>query len=301
MRKVRVLAKVLFLVLGFFLVWFVVVRVTSGARALKVSGHGEFSGEWDGTMRIGCYNIAHGRGDEPGGSNWEGGSKEQRRERLAEIAGLIREMNLDVVILNEVDFDCTWSHGVNQAQVLAKECGFAFVAEQRNLDLGVPFFRVAIGNAVLSRFPIKGADRVEYPSVKWWEPIVAGKKDGAKVILELPNGAGIEVFGVHAETRDQDVRIGSVEALIEAAGERSVLTGDFNSVRAGDGSTAVDLVLGDGRWKESAAEGATFPTEDPTRRIDWIFVPQNWEELESEVIVSDLSDHAMVVGEWRVR
>jgi hypothetical protein len=34
---------------------------------------------------------------------------------LGEIADLIRGQDLDLVILNEVDFDCTWSYGVNQA------------------------------------------------------------------------------------------------------------------------------------------------------------------------------------------
>lgn len=240
-------------------------------------------------------------GGDPGGSNWQGGSQGERKKRLGEIADLIRGQDLDLVILNEVDFDCTWSNGVNQAQILAKECGYPFVVEQRNLDLGFPLFRVAIGNAILSRVPIREAEGVDYPAVKWWEPLAAGKKGGVKALVELPDGVEVEVFAVHAETRNAGVRKNSIKALVGSAGRISILAGDFNSVRGGDGATAVDLIFSDGRWKEVSATGATFPSTKPVSRIDWIFVPRGWNELSSKVLVRDLSDHAMVVGEWKVR
>ncbi len=302
MKRLIFLAKVLGGLVVLVLIWFGVVRLTSGGRAVRSFGGGEVMSEWDGRLRVGCYNIAHGRGGEPGGSNWEGGTKDERMVRLAEIAELIREKDLDVVVLNEVDFDCTWSHGVNQAKYLAEECGYGFWVEQRNLDLGFPFFRVAIGNAVLSRFPIQEVAGMEYPAVRWWEPILAGKKGGVKAVVSLPDGSEVEILGVHAETRDEEVRKESVAELIRESDGRAILAGDFNSVRGGDGdgTTAVALVVGDGRWREAKAEAATFPSGDPKVRIDWIFVPRGWVEIESEVVVSGLSDHAMVVGEWRV-
>ena len=301
MRWLKKILKLTLWVMGFLVVWFAVVRVTSGSRAVVVSGNGGESWEWDERIRIGCYNIAHGRGDEPGGSNWEGGLEEEREQRLSEIADLISEQDLDLVVLNEVDFDCTWSHGVNQAQKLAKDCGYPYVVEQRNLDLGVPFFRVAIGNAILSRFPIRQVEEVSYPPVNWWEPLLVGKKNGAKAIVQLPDGDELEVFAVHAETRSAEVRKGSVKALLESAGESSIFAGDFNSVRGNDGSNAVNMILENGGWKEGKTKGATFPTRKPVIRIDWIFVPHKWEELNHKVLVSDLSDHAMVIGEWRVK
>jgi len=300
MKRLRTLAKILLLLVGALLVWFCIVRLTSDERALRVRGEGDFSEDWTGTIRIGAYNIAHGRGDDPGGSNWEGGNKKERAERLNAIAELIKKHQLDVLILNEVDFDCTWSHGVNQAAELAKKCGFTYRAEQRNLDLGIPFMRVAIGNAILSRFPIKEAEVLEYPPVNKWEPIVAGKKQGLMGKIALPDDSEIEVFAVHAETRDKNVRKDSVKALLEESGEPSILAGDFNSVRGGDGSTAIDLVFEDSRWQEARATDPTFPTTKPTSRIDWIFVPKSWTEISSKVIASDLSDHALIVGEWKI-
>ena len=301
MKRLRILAKVFLILAGALLVWFAGVRLTSGGRALQLSGDSGSPEKWTGTIRIGAYNIAHGRGGDPGGSNWEGGTKEDRAKRLNDIADLINEHQLDVLILNEVDFDCTWSHGVNQAAFVAEKCGFPFRVEQRNLDLGIPFMRVAIGNAILSRFPITEPELVEYPPVNWWEPIVAGKKQGLMGRISLPGDSKIEVFAVHAETRDETVRKDSVEALLKKSGSNSILAGDFNSVRGGDGTTAIDQIFEDGRWIEAQTTDATFSTRKPTQRIDWIFVPKTWTELTSKVIVSDLSDHAFVVGEWRVR
>lgn len=301
MKRLLILSKVLLALVGALLVWFGIVRLSSGGRVIQVSGSGVYSGPWAETIRIGTYNIAHGRGDEPSGSNWEGGSKEERAERLNAIARLINEHHLDVLILNEVDFDCTWSHRINQATELARKCDFAHHAEQRNLDFGIPFMRVAIGNAILSRFPIKEAEVVAYPPVNKWEPIAAGKKQGLMARVVLPDNNEIEVFAVHAETRDRKVRKDSVRALLKTSSKRSILAGDFNSVRGGDGSTAIDLIFEDKRWIEARAADPTFSTKKPTERIDWIFVPKSWLELSSEVIPSNLSDHALVIGEWKIK
>ncbi|MCG8653568.1 MAG: endonuclease/exonuclease/phosphatase family protein, partial [Pirellulales bacterium] len=69
-------------------------------------------------LRIACYNIAHGRG--LAASNGAGGTKQQRLERLDAIADQLRQMDADVVVLNEVDFDCSWSQHVDQAAYLAR-------------------------------------------------------------------------------------------------------------------------------------------------------------------------------------
>lgn len=81
------------------------------------------------TLRVGCFNIAHGRGGLRNGDNRNAESREARLARLEEIAELIRAENLDIVALNECDFDCSWSQGVNQARVIAGKAGFGCVAE----------------------------------------------------------------------------------------------------------------------------------------------------------------------------
>ena len=113
-------------------------------------------------LRIACYNIAHGRGQSK--TNWTGEGKTERRQRLDEIAQQIRSVDADIIVLNEVDFDSSWSFSVNQAQYLADAAGYPFRAEQRNLDFRLLAWKWRFGNAVLSRFPIRDAKILDLPS-----------------------------------------------------------------------------------------------------------------------------------------
>ena len=70
-------------------------------------------------LRVACYNIAHGRGLNR--DNWIDETKVERTRRLDEIAALLSELDADIVALNEVDFACSWSQGVNQAACLAEK------------------------------------------------------------------------------------------------------------------------------------------------------------------------------------
>ena len=56
---------------------------------------------------------------------------------MDQIAALLRTINADVVVLNEVDFDSTWTHSVDEARYLAEKAGYPFLAEQRNIDYRV--------------------------------------------------------------------------------------------------------------------------------------------------------------------
>ncbi len=69
-------------------------------------------------IRIASYNIAHGRGT--GDANWNGESRGARITRLDQIAGLLCAIDADIVVLNEVDFDPSWSQSINQARYLAE-------------------------------------------------------------------------------------------------------------------------------------------------------------------------------------
>jgi len=137
----------------FCIAWIAIYRVMSPLRATKVSRmNTEIQSSFrEDSIRIGAYNIAHGRGAETAKSNLEGGSRQERLLRLDKIANLVKEQNLDLVILNEVDFDCSWSHGMNHAHHIAEKAGFPFIFTQRNMDVSFPFYKISIGNAVLSK------------------------------------------------------------------------------------------------------------------------------------------------------
>lgn len=124
--------RVLIASLALVFVPYLLSRLTSSFRAVQVFSAATDSAateqpeaiELPESLRIVCFNMAHGRG--LASSNWEGGDRTTCRGRLAEISELLDELDVDIVVLNEVDFDASWSGNVNQAELLT------FPAERPN-------------------------------------------------------------------------------------------------------------------------------------------------------------------------
>ncbi len=261
-------------------------------------------------LRIGAFNIAHGRGS--GSDNWDGGDRSERERRLREIARFLRDADLDVVVLNEVDFDSSWSHRVNQAEFLAREAGFPYRVEQRNFDAAVPFYSWRFGNAVLSRHPISAARLVEYPAFARWEGILAGKKNGVVCTVDLPDGKQVRVLAVHLSHRSERVRIASARMIAEERerkGPPLIAVGDFNSTPVQyphaetdtTRQTALSWLLDEGGFttllpQADAVQQMTFPSTSPNRVIDWILVDETLQLLSQEVFPLQLSDHRPIIG-----
>jgi endonuclease/exonuclease/phosphatase family metal-dependent hydrolase len=268
-----------------------------------------------GKLRIGAYNIAHGRGN--GSDNWDGDDQGERERRLREIAAFLRDSDLDVVVLNEVEFDSSWSHRVNQAEFLAREAGFPYRVEQRNFDVAVPFYSWRFGNAVLSRHPISAARLVEYPAYARWEGILAGQKNGVVCTVDLPNGEQARVLAVHLSHRSERVRIASARMIAEERKRERpplIAVGDFNSTPTEyphaesdtSGQTALSCLLDEGDFttllpSANAVEQMTFSSTSPSRIIDWILVDDRLQLLSQQVPPLTLSDHRPIIGviEWK--
>ena len=293
--------------------WWAWGRATASERRLALrEDPGAVAAQVDsGPIRILAWNIAHGRGDrEPGLlRNWQG-SRSERLARLRRIADVVRNVDADVVVLNEVDFDAGWSHGVNQAQFIAEATGYPFRVEQRNFDVRTPIESWAFGNALLSRFPIETARWVELPAYSALEEWIVGSKEATVVIVDAP-GVRLAVLPVHLSFRSEETRLAAVPVLDSVAvtlGPPLVLAGDFNTAPPGwpevADTTAVGRLLDLG-WTSPRAVAApspgelTFPTYAPVESRDWILAERPLRMLESRVVegASALSDHAPIVAE----
>ena len=270
-------------------------------------------------LRVGAFNIAHGRGATH--EKFAGGDRAERANRLKDIARLLREQELDVVVLNEVDFSCFWSYHVNQARALARQAGFAYWAEQRDYDVAVPLVRMRFGSAVLSKYPIARARSVDYPGRSRWLPTAAGKKRGMVCTIELPGklpgGRSVRVMPVHLDPCKTSIRIASAEVISRECASSDVpliAAGDFNSTRAdfpcaspdASGRTAMSVLLDTGQFStfpDRVTEPAefTFSSMKPVKVIDWILVSRPWKLQSSEVVPSMLSDHRPVFGTVELR
>lgn len=264
-------------------------------------------------LRIASYNIAHGRGLAV--SNHDGGGSAERLRRLGQIAELLREINADVVVLNEVDFNTSWSYSLNQARFLAEQAGYPFVAEQRNLDLRVLNWTWRFGNAILSRYPIENAELLDLPGTVAWETVLAGKKRGLVCDIRV-GGDMLRVVGVHFCHRSESIRVHSARTLLTSiAGSRYpvIVAGDLNSTPTGfpksvvdeNGVNAMDTLDASGILRRSVenppanADGFTFASNKPVSVIDWILIPRAWRFVNYQVHDSVLSDHRLIFADIR--
>lgn len=266
----------------------------------------------DGAIRLATYNIAHGRGT--ANSNWRGGDPVERTTRLDQIAELLRSSHTDVVVLNEVDFDSSWSGCVNQAEYLAKAAGFPYWAEQRNIDFRVLLWKFRFGNAVLSKYPLEKAEVLDLPEYTPLETWLGGKKRGVMCRLRVGERT-LRLIGTHLEARSESVRVQSARTIIQqvTAGDVPVFVfGDLNSTpsnlpySASDehGNNAIAILDAAGLWQRTlqhdipvSENQLTFPSMKRRSVIDWILIPREARLVNYEVIDSLLSDHCPVVAE----
>ncbi len=295
--------------------WYATFRLMSRHYAVSLYRTGSHevtpSSSESGRLTIGSFNIAHGRGPVKGDSNWQDRSRRELVAHLDAIAGQLREAGADIVVLNEVDFASGWSFHLDQARYLAKRAGYPHVAEQRNIDVSFPFYSFRFGNAILSRFPLRDVQFIEFPPFSRREDLLAGNHDGLLALADTPVGP-VGILAVHLEYRSEAVRVRCARQIIELARSMPLViaAGDFNSTpagfpgsqRTGSGRNAVSVLLEEGFVRDpeltARPEDFTFPSEDPEIIIDWV-LGKGVEIAGARVISSALSDHLMVTATIR--
>lgn len=231
-----------------------------------------------------------------GQNNWSG-SANDKKLRLQGIGRYLAESGVDVAVLNEVDFDAFWSHGEDQAMIIAEAGGYGFVARQINYKVNIPFASLAFGNAIVSRYPIISAAHESLSPLKGYEPLVYGNHDALQSQIDLGD-VTLSLWGIHLEYRDEATRIAALDAISTRGGNKAILAGDFNSGPSKNGSaTAFDLLLSATNMTtvpDRRGLQFTFPTQKLKRAIDWIVLPPEWHLLSGWVGTFDQSDHLPV-------
>ena len=165
---------------------------------------------------------------------------------LDRIGDLLKTGRVDVAALQEVDFDCGRTHGIDMAQHIARRAGMRWVAKAtfwKKRYVPFPYWpprdqygRMVSGMAVLSRYPISGnkallfAKPVENP---WWYNAFYIDRGVQSVTLKVGERS-IRIHNLHLEAFERGTRMRQAGELIRVVvGEpaaRAVVLGDFNAV-----------------------------------------------------------------------
>ncbi len=230
-------------------------------------------------LRVLTYNIHHGEGTD--------GVVDYRR-----LADVILSVQPDLVALQEVDVATGRSGGVDQPARLAELTGLhaAFHAMK-------PYDGGLYGEAVLSRLPLDAG-----PRGLDTEGLAPEMAMLAIAVVELrpwgDDGPAVTFAGVHLSPYAAEQRLSQIrqinEQLLTDADRLVLIAGDFNFEPGTPGYDAVNA-----RWLDTAdALGdaqPTFPSNPPTKRIDYLFAhpADRWRVVETRVLDEPLaSDHA---------
>lgn len=258
------------------------------------------------SFKIVSYNIGYASGRK----NNQGHvlSAQEVEANLAEMVRVLRDLNADVVCLQEVDFKARRSFGANQLEILASQLQMPYVAYVVTWNknyLAWPYWpprrhfgSIVSGQAVLSRYPILSQDLLHFakPAANpFWYNWFYVDRIAQRLTLAVSDRQ-IEVWNVHLEAFDERSReeqltvLGKV--LEREQGAHVIVAGDYNTpdLQAFAQQAALEMPV-------SATVTKTYPSWDPHDSIDHILYAGF--RLESAGLESGItaSDHLPV---WAV-
>ena len=233
-------------------------------------------------LKVLTYNIHHGEGID-------------RRLDLERIARVIRDVDPDLVALQEVDRHTTRTGGVDQPDILARLTG-------RHVVMGenIPLQGGTYGNAVLSRWPILTHHNHLLPCLK------QGEQRGVLVVeVDWPAASPLRLLATHFDHRpDEAERIESaimINTLAATTPEAPmILAGDLNATP----DSAPLRRLREMWTLTSPVPQPTIPVESPQRQIDYILYrpSDRWQVVTSRVLEeATASDHRAVLAVIELR
>jgi endonuclease/exonuclease/phosphatase family metal-dependent hydrolase len=227
--------------------------------------------------------------------NIHAGKDANRQPNLDEAARLVRERDVDVALIQEVDRGTKRSGGVDQVAYLAEKSGHAAIMG-RSLDYDGGEY----GVAALSRDGF--VSRHTHPLAVTPPQERAGGAHEPRVALVAvarTRLGELQIANTHLDaSRDDHYRLQEAAQLLAIVqplrdGPRPmVIGGDFN---AEPESAVLDRLRAAGlrdAWAECGdGPGYTFPSHAPVKRIDYLFLTGSLTCARAEVIETTMSDH----------
>lgn len=228
-------------------------------------------------IKIVTFNIHHG-------------TDINNQPSLTEIYNLLKQINPDIINLQEVDMLRPQTNQQNQAIILAQKLGMRYVyGPVREYAQG------SYGNAILSRYAITSSRNI----------ILEDTKD-IRYCLQADiriHNQTISVFNTHLGL-SQPARYNHLADIILPdilrVNNPAILAGDFNAPPSKPEIIMITNFLTDTFTKNSGNQVNTFSAHNPTARIDYIFVNKYITTLDYYIIDTDVSDHLPVVAKVEI-
>ncbi len=286
-------------------------------------------------IKILTFNIGYLYGQGSEGPGYVHRERSYYEERLKKIASEIKAWDADLVFLQEIDFEASRSAGINQADTIARICGYPFVAEAVSWDANyIPFpywpiknnfGKMRSGGAILSRYPLSDHEVIllkKPDSNPWWYNLFYLHRYLQKATVSIGDKK-FRLINLHLEAFDKVNRMEQVRKLTEVIKNHGtdIVAGDFNMLPRNaskkskfyndddyenDSSfqmmTASGLfeVIPEEIYEKDESTYFTFPAWEPDRRLDFIWFKQDLKMMKAEVLPSASSDHLPLRASFQI-
>lgn len=250
--------------------------------------------------RLMTFNVAHGRGL----SFYQGFvSARALAANLERIAKFLKEVDADLVAMQEIDGDSHWNRRIDMPGILAEKSGYdsAMLGANTRRAGRKPLL---YGNALLSRLPVTHWENRPFGNA------TLGEKGFLYAETRLDR-VTLPVVNLHLCYRSPVRRREQIGRLLEFLEQRPVppgttapvVCGDFNCTANQSDDAVRELLsalrIARGEYRVHPVDTPTFHALHPTRRLDFVFLPANFRLLGCEVPAVRLSDHRPVVVDFR--
>lgn len=221
------------------------------------------------TIRIGSYNIKHAA---------------DAKLNLKTIAQVIKNANLDIVGIQEVDYKTTRCDGVDQPAKLAEYAEMPYYVFVRAID----YKGGQYGTLILSKYPIVSSEVI---------PLESWNKEGRSLghaVIDL-GGTQLDFFNTHLSYEDKTLRGLQFFEVSEKTSlcTNFILTGDFNTADFNEFN-----VIGGNLLNNSFRSYPTFPGGNSA--IDNIVYSDAFKEIASGTVTQSYSDHYLLWAEFEI-
>lgn len=242
-----------------------------------------------GVIRFMTYNIHHGEGIDS-------------VIDISRISRLILDNKIDIAALQEVDRGVLRTGRIDIPGLLAEQTDMNY-----SFHKNINYQGGEYGNCILSKFPIIKDTNLHYTMLR------EGEQRGLLQSLIKFDEIYLSVMNTHLDYREDDSeRVSNVGQIFEVMENYLdlplIIAGDFND----DPESRIHLQMKEkfiDVWENPNDEpGFTYPTENPNKRIDYIFIKKQGEQNSEAIIIptkifvleSIASDHLPVILEFEI-
>jgi len=199
--------------------------------------------------------------------------------RVNRFTRLVKEIEPDTVLLQEVDQGSIRSTRVSRPEEVSRQLSDGFEAFAATKYCGwvnsLPFLG-KMSNAIVYR---EGKLKNHY------------LETGRKSLVQEISLEGYSIFSVHLARFGSAVRHNQIKELEKIVHERDeyVVAGDFNFHNKGEAQQASDVLKA-----EASTDGETFPVKNPRKTLDMAFSSKGL-DVDLEVLDRKISDHRPLV------